>query len=146
LLVQCEFAERLAARPGRKAYGALTVKTALVADVQQALFVPRQRFEPRPRVDAAAIVIEPRRPPRIEPARLPAVFSLVEACFTQRRKKVVNSLLDSRRLGDDRETILALLAKADIDSSCRPETVTVEEFVRLHEALSAGSWVPNADG
>lgn len=135
LLVQCEFAERLAARPGRRAYGALTVKTALVADVQQALFVPRQRFEPRPRVDAAAIVIEPRRPPRIEPARLPAAFSLIEACFTQRRKKIVNSLLDSRRLGENRETILALLSQAEIDPSRRPETLAVEEFLRLLEAV-----------
>jgi len=135
LLVQCEFAERLAAQPGRKSYGALTVKTALIADVQQALFVPRQRFVPRPRVDAAAIVLEPRRPPRVEPARLPAVFSLIEACFTQRRKKIVNSLLDSKRLGEDRERILTLLSAAQIDPSRRAETLRVEEFLRLAEAV-----------
>lgn len=135
LLVQCEFAQRLAAQPGRKAYGALTVKTALVASVRQALFVPRRLFQPRPRVDAAAIVIEPRRPPLIEPARLPAVFSLVEACFTQRRKKIVNSILDSCRLGDNRDGIVALLAQAEIDPACRAEELAVEKFVRLAEAV-----------
>ena len=131
LLVQREFAERLAAQPGRRVYGALTVKTALIARIRQVLFVPRRLFQPRPRVDAAAIAIEPRRPPLVEPARREAVFALVEACFTQRRKTVLNSLLDSRRLGESREQIAALLTRAQIDPACRAETLAVEDFLRL---------------
>lgn len=135
LLVQSEFAQRLVAQPGRRTYGALTVKMALVAEIRQALFVPRQMFQPRPHVDAAAIVIEPRRPPLIEPARRSAVFSLVEACFTQRRKKIINSLLDSRHLSESRDAIAALLRQAGIDPSHRPETLAVEEFLRLSEVV-----------
>jgi len=138
LLVQSEFAQRLVARPGRRAYGALTAKTALVANVRQALFVPRQQFQPRPRVDAAAIVIEPRCPPLIEPARLSAVFALIEACFTQRRKKIVNSLLDSRYLGENRDAIAAQLTQAQIEPSRRPETLAVEEYVRLAGVVEQG--------
>jgi len=137
LLVQSEFAQRLVAQPRRRAYGALTVKTALVAKIRQALFVPRRQFQPRPRVDAVAIVIEPRQPPLVEPARMAAVFALVEACFTQRRKKIVNSLLDSKRLGDHRDAIVALLTGAGIDPSRRSETLSVEEFLRLSEVAEA---------
>jgi len=135
LLVQYEFAQRLAARPGRRAYGALTVKTALMARIEQVLFVPRRLFQPRPRVDAAAIRIEPRRPPLVEPARLPAVFSLVEACFVQRRKKIINSLLQSGRLGQDRRTILSFLEQAAIDPGRRAETLAIEEFLKLSEVV-----------
>ncbi|MCX8036368.1 MAG: 16S rRNA (adenine(1518)-N(6)/adenine(1519)-N(6))-dimethyltransferase RsmA [Candidatus Sumerlaeia bacterium] len=137
LLVQCEFAQRLAAQPGRKAYGALTVKTALVAAVRQGLFVPRRMFQPRPRVDAAAVVIEPRRPPLVDAESLPGVFSLVEACFTQRRKKIINSILDSKRFGDDRNAVAALLNQAGIDPVRRAETLTVGEFIRLWDAAAA---------
>lgn len=140
LLVQREFAERLAAQPGRRAYGALTVKTALVAHIRQVLFVPRRLFRPRPRVDAAAISIEPRRPPLVEPERREAVFAIIEACFTQRRKKILNSLLDSRRLGEERDRIVALLTQAGIDPACRAETLAVEDFLRLAaRALSDGT-------
>lgn len=135
LLVQCEFAQRLAAQPGRRAYGALTVKTALVAKVRQALFVPRHLFQPRPRVDSAAIVIEPHVPPLVEVEKAPATFSLIEACFTQRRKKIINSLLDSGRLGDDREAIAALLQRGEIDAACRAETLKVEDFLRLAKVV-----------
>ena len=135
LLVQREFAERLAARPGRRAYNALTVKTSLVARVRQVLFVPRQRFSPRPRVDSAAIVIQPHRQPLIDPSRRPAVFSVIEACFTQPRKTIVNSLLNSRRFGDDRRTILAFLSEAAIDPGRRAQTLAIEEFSALAEAI-----------
>ena len=135
LLVQREFAQRLVAQPGRRAYGALTAKMALIARVRQAMFVPRQRFQPRPRVDAAAIVVEPRRPPLVEPARLGAVFALTDACFAQRRKKIVNSLYDSGHLGKNRDRIAALLAQAAIDPSRRPETLAVEEFLRLSDVV-----------
>lgn len=135
LLVQSEFAERLAAQTGRRAYGALTVKTSLLATVRQAVFVPRQRFTPRPRVDSAAIAIEPRKKALIEPEARAAVFAVVDACFTQPRKKIVNSLLNSRYLGDDRETIRALLTEATIAPERRPQTLTAEEFVRLAEGV-----------
>lgn len=135
LLVQKEFAQRLVARPGRRAYGALTAKTAIVARAHQALFVPRQRFHPRPRVDAAAVVIEPRRPPLVEVHRLPRLFEFINACFAQRRKKLVNSLLDSGFLGHDRDAIAALIHSADLDPGQRPETLAVEELIRLFEAV-----------
>jgi len=135
LLVQREFAQRLAARPGRKAYGALTAKTALVAEVRQAVFVPRQRFQPRPRVDGAAVVIERRPEPLVEPNQLEEIFRFIDACFAHRRKKIVNSLLGSGFLGNDREAIAALLAEAEIPPGQRPENLSVEEYVRLWEVL-----------
>jgi 16S rRNA (adenine1518-N6/adenine1519-N6)-dimethyltransferase len=136
LLVQREFAQRLASEPGRRSYGALTVKTSLFAHVRQALFVPRQRFQPWPRVDAAAIVIEPRRPPLIDPADRPSVNKLVDACFAHRRKKIINSLLDTAYLGTVRETAAGLLTRAGIDPARRPETVTAEEFLKLAQLVA----------
>jgi len=135
LLVQVELAQRLAAPPGRKAYGALTVKTALLAEVRQALFVPRQRFQPRPRVDSAAIVIEPRRPPLVAPERRAAVFELINAAFAHRRKKVINSLLDAAFAGADRATLEARFQAAGVDSTLRAETLPPAEFLRLADAF-----------
>lgn len=135
LLVQYEFAERLAAQKDRRAYGALTVKTSLLATVRQAVFVPRQRFTPRPRVDSAAIVIKPRKTALVKPEDRPAVFAVVDACFAQPRKKIVNSLLNSRRLGNDRDAILEMLSEAGVDSGRRPQSLAPEEFVRFAEVV-----------
>jgi 16S rRNA (adenine1518-N6/adenine1519-N6)-dimethyltransferase len=135
LLVQVELAQRLSAQPGRKSYGALTVKVGVVATVRQAIFVPRQRFQPRPRVDSAAIVIEPRRPPLVAPGCRAKVFGFVNAAFAHRRKKIINSLLDSGYA--ERERLEEAFRQAAVDPGRRPETLSIEEFIALADAMAA---------
>ena len=71
LMLQREVAERLAAPPGGKVYGALSVLTQTVCDVELALRVPPGAFRPPPKVDSAVVWLAPRRQARVPPRSRP---------------------------------------------------------------------------
>ena len=92
LMLQREVAERLAAPPGGKVYGALSVLTQVVCDVELLLRVPPGAFKPPPKVDSAVVRLTPRAEPRV-PAALEARFrDVVRAAFARRRKTLANAL------------------------------------------------------
>jgi 16S rRNA (adenine1518-N6/adenine1519-N6)-dimethyltransferase len=84
VMVQAEVAQRLAARPGSKAYGVPSVKAAWYADVRRAGSVPRAVFWPVPNVDSGLVALTRRDPPA--GADRAATFAVVDAAFAQRRK------------------------------------------------------------
>lgn len=129
LMLQREVAERICAEPGSKAYGALSVVVQVVADARIALRVPPTAFAPRPQVESAVIVIEPRRPAPLDAAERRALRSVVRTAFSRRRKQLVNVL--APLTGDPR----AVLSGLDLDPRRRPETLTPADFVRLTRAL-----------
>lgn len=131
LMLQREVAERVGSPPGSKAYGALSVMTQLVADVHIALHVPPAAFRPRPKVDSAVIVVEPRARPQVPPGEIGAVRRVVRAAFNQRRKQLANSM---RTLHPQAER---LLDRIGIDPRRRPETLAVDEFVEIARAFGA---------
>jgi 16S rRNA (adenine1518-N6/adenine1519-N6)-dimethyltransferase len=92
LILQKEFAERLAASVGSRNYGRLTVTIYYKADVELLDYVPRTMFYPPPDVDSIMVRLKPRDPPfHVEDEE--TYFSLVRTLFTQRNKKVRNSLI-----------------------------------------------------
>jgi 16S rRNA (adenine1518-N6/adenine1519-N6)-dimethyltransferase len=92
LILQKEFAERLAASVGSRNYGRLTVTIYYKADVELLDYVPRTMFYPPPDVDSIMVRLKPRDPPfHVEDEE--TYFSLVRTLFTQRNKKVRNSLV-----------------------------------------------------
>jgi len=130
LMVQREVAARLAAKPGTKDYGALSVMTQLVANVRLALSVGPAAFSPRPKVESSVVVIEPLRPAPLSAAELAAVRRVVRAAFGQRRKQLANAL--SPLSPSAAET----LRRIGIDPRRRAETLATDEFVRLTRALA----------
>jgi 16S rRNA (adenine1518-N6/adenine1519-N6)-dimethyltransferase len=134
LMLQREVAERLAAPPGGKVYGAMSVLTQAICDVELALRVPPGAFRPPPQVDSAVVRLAPRARARV-PAELAARFrEVVRAAFGRRRKTLANALAGG--LGLSLEAARAAAAGAGVDPGRRAETLTIEEFVSLTARLS----------
>ncbi|MGH7413688.1 MAG: 16S rRNA (adenine(1518)-N(6)/adenine(1519)-N(6))-dimethyltransferase RsmA, partial [Candidatus Rokuibacteriota bacterium] len=129
LMLQKEVAERVAAEPGGKTYGALSVLTQVNCAVRLAFSVPPGAFSPPPRVDSAVIHLRPHREPPVpvaDPARFAAV---VRAAFGQRRKSLANALAAGLGLGTERAR--QVVEAAGIDPGRRAETLSLGEFARL---------------
>jgi 16S rRNA (adenine1518-N6/adenine1519-N6)-dimethyltransferase len=125
VMVQREVGERLAAPPGRRAYGIPSVKVAWWAEAEVVGHVPPTVFVPPPRVESALVAVRRRPPPGDDGARA-AVFALVDAGFGQRRKMLRRSL--AGRVDAD------AFAAAAIRPEARAEELALEDWQRLAEA------------
>lgn len=132
LLVQREVAERLAAEPGTKDWGLLSVLLRQRGDVEIDRVVPRGAFHPPPRVDSAVVRIDlhGREPRDADPRRFRL---LVKGGFGQRRKTLRNAL-EAARIAP-REALEGALRTAGVDPGRRGETLTVEEWEAIDRAL-----------
>jgi 16S rRNA (adenine1518-N6/adenine1519-N6)-dimethyltransferase len=131
VMVQREVADRLAARVGTKAYGALTMFVGARARVTRLLELPPGAFRPAPKVTSTMIRLEfGHNPVRIADD---VVFDrLVKAMFSHRRKTLANAL----KAFDP--TAAAVLGSAGIDARRRPETLAIAEVACLVELFTAG--------
>jgi 16S rRNA (adenine1518-N6/adenine1519-N6)-dimethyltransferase len=128
LLLQREVAERIAAPPGGRDYGLLSVLLQHVADARIGMSVPRHAFTPPPDVESCALVLEMLEAPRAPVKDERRFRTLVKAAFAQRRKTLWNAL---KPVPGGREALTA----AGIDPQRRGETLTVEEFASIERAL-----------
>ena len=144
VMLQREVADRLAAPPGTRDYGVLSVLVGHAADITRLLSLPPGAFRPAPKVDSA--VVRLRFHPDQPPARDRIVFEqLTKAIFTRRRKTLANALLAYPLAADGRAA--EALARAGIDGRRRPETLEVAELVRLADAFAeAGPARPAGGG
>ena len=141
LMVQAEVAERIAAAPGQMSY--LSVFVQYHATIRIALRVPPEAFEPAPKVASAVVVLEPRGHRPLTAAREDALWALVHAGFRERRKMLRNVLARQLRAGEDGATgpllgqarVDSALAAAGIAGDRRPQTLSVEDWLRLLEAF-----------
>jgi len=133
LMLQKEVADRLAAGPGTRTYGSLSVLTQIACDVQLAFTVPPDAFSPSPQVDSAVIHLRVRSAPPVRGLiDLDRFRAVVMAAFGQRRKNLANALAAGLGLSADRARAIA--AAAGIDPGRRAETLSLEEFARLAAA------------
>jgi 16S rRNA (adenine1518-N6/adenine1519-N6)-dimethyltransferase len=130
-MLQKEVADRLAAPPGTKTYGRLSVMIQWRFDVEPLFEVGPGAFHPPPQVDSSVIRLRPRREQGIAILDPDSFRRIVRAAFGQRRKTLRNSL---RLLLDD-----AAFARAGIDPRRRAEDLTLEEFSRLSEVTPTKS-------
>ena len=133
LMLQREVADRLVAKPGTKDYGLLTIFNTAQADIQRVLTLPPGAFRPAPKVHSSVVRLRYKR--SLVPERIRCTFEpMIRSVFTQRRKTLANALrpfAESAGFG-----ALAVLEAAAIDPIRRPETLTVDEAVRLASALT----------
>jgi 16S rRNA (adenine1518-N6/adenine1519-N6)-dimethyltransferase len=131
ITVQREVAERMQATPGSPAYGLLSVLVARRGAARIVRRVPPGAFLPPPRVESAIVSIVPRTLPRpADPALLDA---LIRAAFAQRRKQLGNAWA---RWDDPPGRLAAAAAEAGIELRRRGETLSLEEFGAMADALS----------
>ena len=135
LILQKEFAERLAAQVGTKDYGRLTVSIYYRTDVALLDVVSPKMFFPSPDVDSMMLQLKPRDPPfNVEDEVL--FFELVRALFTQRNKKVRNSLIHFLRKREFPRDEAITLADSTIYSSKRVRELAPEDFGILANELA----------
>jgi 16S rRNA (adenine1518-N6/adenine1519-N6)-dimethyltransferase len=126
LMFQKEVADRIVARAGCDAYGRLAVVSQAVADARIVMDLPARAFTPPPKVASAVARLDPR-PERPPDETLKALEQVTREAFGQRRKMLKSSL---RTLGGE-----ALCNAAGVDPQARAETIDVEGFLRLANAL-----------
>ena len=135
LTTQLEVAERLAAVPGTKSWGPLSVFLRLYANVHLLKKIGKSSFYPAPKVDSAVIKIEWLDKPRFEVRDEEDFFKLVRRAFQKRRKTLLNALADDKVESYSKMRLAQIFEEAAIDSMRRAETLTLEEWGRLHLAL-----------
>lgn len=135
LMLQREVAERLVAAPGSDEYGQLSVMLPQHFDVALVRRVGPRAFLPPPQVESALVRLEARASPRVAVTDEGHLSRVVKAAFGQRRKTLHNALQATA----PRAAVEAALAAVAIDGRRRGETLSLEEFARLADALGAAA-------
>lgn len=126
LMFQKEVAERLYAKPGTSAFGRLTVLAQWLCDVHKVTDVSPAAFTPPPKIWSTVVQLRPRPEPLFDAPR-DKLEKITEAAFGQRRKMLRQSL---KPLGGE-----ALVIRAGLDPTARPETLGIEQFCMLARAV-----------
>ena len=133
LMIQKEVADRLVAKPGTKAYGALSLCAQYYAPAKKLLDVPAGSFKPQPKVDSAFIELAVRPRPLLNPVDEKNFFALVRAIFQSRRKVLSNSV---KSLGRPADQVTRALERAGVRPDIRGEQLGLEKLMELSKALS----------
>jgi 16S rRNA (adenine1518-N6/adenine1519-N6)-dimethyltransferase len=132
LMLQKEVGERVAAKPGSRTYGSLSVLTQLACEATVAFTVPPGAFRPVPAVESAVIHLRVRRVPSVPVGDHARLREVVLAAFGQRRKSLANALASGLGIGAERAR--AMCDAAGIDAGRRAETLSLAEFARLAQS------------
>lgn len=133
LVLQAEFAKRLVAKPNSSDYSRLTVMVQAACDCEIIGFIPKECFDPIPKVDSVIVKLTAKPPG----GRLALSGTLVTALFSHKNQSVKKSLLHSTaQLGMDKGQTLSLIRSAGGLASRRVRTLSLEEFTILSKKFS----------
>jgi 16S rRNA (adenine1518-N6/adenine1519-N6)-dimethyltransferase len=137
LMLQKEFVERMAASPGTKSYGTLSVGAQLFCQLTMGNIVPGNSFHPPTQVSSRVVTLTFVPEGRYPVKNYEWLRKVVKASFLQRRKKIVNSLRASGLLQgkEPLARIIEVFQSLGFDTNRRAETFSIEEFVALSDAL-----------
>jgi len=135
LMFQKEVADRLAAGPGNKKYGPITLETEYYCRREKAFLVPKTKFKPVPKVDARMLKLVVRDEPPIAVPDEGAFFSFIKRSFAERRKTLANNLTPALP-GWTRERIQKALLRMNLPPAARAETLSLEQFAALYRMLN----------
>jgi 16S rRNA (adenine1518-N6/adenine1519-N6)-dimethyltransferase len=135
VMIQKEVAERMAAKPGGKEYGSLSIAVQYYCEPELVTIVPHTVFIPQPNVDSAVIRLKVRRQPPVSIEDEAFFFEVVQAAFVQRRKTIYNNLAARFFSKETKAELTPLLSGCGIEPSRRGETLSMAEYARLSDAL-----------
>ncbi|MCR5293532.1 MAG: 16S rRNA (adenine(1518)-N(6)/adenine(1519)-N(6))-dimethyltransferase RsmA [Eubacterium sp.] len=135
VMVQKEVAERMAAGPGTKDYGALSLAVQYYSEPYLAANVPPNCFIPRPAVGSAVIRMKIHEEPPVQVKDEKFMFKLIKASFGERRKTLQNGIYNFPELDITKEAVADALNSMGLDERIRGEKLTLEEFARLSDIL-----------
>ena len=135
VMIQKEVADRLAEIPGGKNTGAITYTVYYYGNTEKLLEVPKISFIPEPSVTSEVIKINIRKEPPVKVKNEERFFKLIKVAFLQRRKTLLNSLTNNGI--SNKEELIKILKKLNIDEKIRSEKLTIEQFAELSNNLDA---------
>ena len=138
VMVQKEVAQRMCMGPGTKEYGALSLAVQYFAQPCTAAQVPPNCFIPRPKVGSTVIQLKIYENPPVIVENERFMFQVIRASFNQRRKTLVNGLLNYSGFSLEKEEILEALKVCGIPGNVRGESLSLEQFAQLANALKGG--------
>lgn len=136
LMVQKEVADRMAAAPGGKDYGALSVAVQYYTSVSLVCKAEPHCFMPQPKVASAVINLKVLKEPKVKAENEKLFFKIVKSAFGQRRKTLVNALTKSPYINLSKDSVIDALEVMGMNFGIRGERLSVEEFVELSNILN----------
>ena len=133
VMMQLEVADRLCGSVKTKDYNSLSITIQYQANVKKLFKVPRTVFKPMPNVDSAVIEIDVFKEINHKPQNESFFFDVVRSSFAQRRKTLINNLLN--RFGPEREKFENILKDLNISVTARSEELTVDDFINLSDRI-----------
>ncbi len=133
VMMQKEVADRIKAEPGTKARGAISVAVQYYCEVHKVADVPKEVFVPMPKVDSTVLRLDIRKEKPVSLLDGKLFFAAIKSGFGQRRKTLLNSL--SSGAGFEKDDIRKILSEAKIDPQRRAETLTIDEFAQIANAM-----------
>lgn len=135
VLIQKEAANRLCAKPGSPDYGAITASVSYYAESEKLFSVGPGNFIPRPQVDSTVLRLVPRSVPPVRPKDEKTFFQVIRAAFGARRKTLCNALSVYFSGRIPRDEILEILQSCGIPAERRGETLSLQEFCMISDAI-----------
>ncbi|MGB4184396.1 MAG: 16S rRNA (adenine(1518)-N(6)/adenine(1519)-N(6))-dimethyltransferase RsmA [Caldicoprobacterales bacterium] len=135
VMIQKEVAQRMAAKPGQKEYGSLSVAIQYYTKPRIVCKVPSNVFMPKPKVDSIVIALDRLEEPPVDVFDRDLFFKVVRAAFAKRRKTILNNLTSGELEEWSREDILRVLESVGIDPQRRGETLSIQEFALIANSL-----------
>lgn len=131
IMVQREVAQRLLAEPKSKEYGVLTVNTGYVSDMSLVTIVPNTSFVPAPNVTSAVVKMDINLD-KLKNIKDEEMFKkLVKASFSARRKKVINSIMNSNLFNFSKEQLTEYIKRIGFSECVRAEEISVDKYIEL---------------
>ena len=134
VMVQKEVADRLTAKPGSRPSGAITYTVDYYSKAEEIVFVSKNSFIPVPEVDSEVIKLKIRKEKKVQVLNEDMFFKIIKASFMQRRKTLINGLINSGII-KDREKIQEIFEKIGIDINIRGEKLTIEQFANVSNLI-----------
>lgn len=135
VMIQKEVADRLSATPGGKDYGAITLSVGYRCKAEKIVSVPPSSFMPPPKVTSAVIRLDLLDKPSVEVSDEKRLFKVIKASFAQRRKTLLNTLSSCGGFTMGKGEIENMLISLGIDPKRRGETLSLEEYAKISEAI-----------
>lgn len=143
VMIQKEVADRMAAPPGNKDYGSLTLAVGYYAEAKKIMDVVPGSFIPQPKVGSAVVSLIRYPEPKVEVEDEKFMFEIIRCAFNQRRKTLSNSISNNPAIGATRDQVVRALLKMGMDEKVRGETLSLSQFAELSDNLQHGDAMLN---
>ena len=134
ITVQEEVGRRLVARTGTKDYSALTIFVQYFTKPKILFSIPKRAFYPQPKVNSVFVHLQILKKPQVKVNNQKQFFKIVRACFSQRRKIILNSLAHKLEK-QAKDKIQQILQEENINFQARPERLSLDDFARIENTF-----------